>query len=129
MEGRIAMHVINIQVALQHIRSGKLVALAVTGPARVADLPDVPTVAESGYPAVEQAPWTALIGPAGLPPDVVARLSAALNEVLADAALRQRFAALGQDVVARTPADTRAFVSSESARYKAIAAAAKMSAD
>src|SRR5690606_30602308 len=91
MEGRIAMHVINIQVALQHIRSGKLLALAVTGPKRAADLPDVPTIAEAGYPSVEQAPWTALIGPAGLPDATVARLSAALNEVLADADLKQRF--------------------------------------
>ena len=127
MTGRIAMHVINIQVALQHIRSGKLVALAVTGPVRAADLPDVPTVAEAGYPAVEQAPWTALIGPAGLPPAVVARLSAALSDVLADAELKRRFAALGQDVVPRKPEDTRRFVAAESERYKAVAAGAKMS--
>lgn len=127
MTGRIAMHVINIQVALQHIRSGKLVALAVTGPVRAADLPEVPTVAEAGYPAVEQAPWTALIGPAGLPPAVVARLSAALADVLADAELKRRFAALGQDIVARKPEDTRRFVAAESERYKAVAMGAKMS--
>lgn len=127
MEGRIAMHVINIQVALQHIRTGKLVALAVTGPVRVADLPDVPTVAEAGYPAVEQAPWTALIGPAGMGAELTARLAQALNDVLADPDLRKRFAALGQDVVARSPGDTRAFVGRENERYKAIATAAKMS--
>ena len=126
MEGRIAMHVINIQVALQHIRSGKLVALAVTGPARVADLPDVPTVGEAGYPAVEQAPWTAVIGPAGMSAENTARISTALNEVLADPQLRRKFSGLGQDVVTRSPTETRSFVSRENERYKAIAAAAKM---
>ncbi len=129
MEGRIAMHVINIQVALQHIRSGKLVALAVTGPRRAPDLPGVPTVAEAGYPAVEQAPWTALIGPAGMSPELTERLSSALGDVLADPELRKRFAGLGQEVSPRSPADTRSFIASENARYKAIAAAAKMAVE
>lgn len=129
MEGRIALHVMNIQVALQHIRSGKLVALAVTGPARAPDLPQVPTVAQAGYPAVEQAPWTAVIGPPGMSPELTTRLSVALNEVLADPELRKRFAALGQDVVPRSPAETRSFVASENARYKTIAVAAKMTAE
>ncbi|NUZ06092.1 Bug family tripartite tricarboxylate transporter substrate binding protein [Piscinibacter koreensis] len=126
MEGRVQMHVINIQVALQHIKSGKLVALAVTGASRLPDLPDVPTVAEAGYPAVEQAPWTAVIGPAGIPPDTAARISAALAEVLADPELRKKFAALGQDVAPRNPAETRTFVGREYERYKAVAAAANM---
>jgi len=129
MEGRIAMHVINIQVALAHIKNGKLVALAVTGPARTADLPDVPTVAESGFPAVEQAPWTALIGPGGMAAETTARIAAALSEVLADPDIRRRFAALGQEVLARNPADTRSFVARENERYKAVAADAKMSVE
>ncbi|MFT3820861.1 MAG: tripartite tricarboxylate transporter substrate binding protein [Rubrivivax sp.] len=129
MEGRIAMHVINIQVALQHIRAGKLLALAVTGPKRAPDLPNVPTVAEAGYPAVEQAPWTAVIGPGGMSAELTARLSAALNEVLADPELRRRFAALGQEVAPRSPAETRSFVAAENARYKAIAAAARMATE
>ncbi len=128
MSGRVTMHVINIQVALQHIRTGKLVALAVTGPRRTNELPDVPTVAEAGFPSVEQAPWTALIGPAGLPAATVERLAAALDQVLADPELRRKFADLGQDVVTRRPEETRRFVLSESERYKAVAAAAKMSA-
>jgi len=128
MSGRVTMHVINIQVALQHIRTGKLVALAVTGPRRTNELPDVPTVAEAGFPSVEQAPWTALIGPAGLPAATVERLAAALDQVLADPELRRKFADLGQDVVTRRPEEARRFVLSESERYKAVAAAAKMSA-
>lgn len=129
LEGRIAVHVININVALQHIRAGKLVALAVTGPARSPELPNVPTVAEAGYPTVEQAPWTALIGPSGMKPELIARIGTALNEVLGDAELRRRVAALGQEVVTRNPANAREFVMRESQRYRAVAESAKMSSE
>jgi len=124
LAGRTAMDVLNIQIALPHIRSGSLVALAVTGPAQVPDLPGVPTVAQAGYPNVQQSPWSALIGPAGMAPEKVTQLNTALNEVLATPAVRKRFADLGQDVFASTPAQTREHIDRESARYRTVAAQA-----
>ncbi|HEY4069578.1 MAG TPA: tripartite tricarboxylate transporter substrate binding protein [Burkholderiaceae bacterium] len=126
LEGRIAMHMMNINLVMPHIRTGKLIALAVTGPVRAPDLPNVPTVAEAGFPTVEQAPWTALLGPASMKPELVARIASALTDTLADPEVKRRIGALGQDVVIHDPAETRRFVARESQRYKAIAESAKM---
>lgn len=129
LEGRIAMHMMNINLVMPYIRAGKLIALAVTGPTRATDLPNVPTVAESGYPAVEQAPWTALLGPASMKPELVEQIATALGEVLADPDLKRRIGVLGQDIVIHSPIETRRFVARESQRYKAIAESAKMSTE
>ena len=66
-----------VATSLQLIKSGKLRALAVAGPKRVAALPDVPTMAESGYPSFTVGAWTALLAPKGTPPAIVAKLNAA----------------------------------------------------
>ncbi len=129
MEGRIAMHVLNIQVAMKHIESGKLTALALTGSARLPELPHVPTVAEAGYPDLEMMPWTALIGPAGLPEGFVTRVNDALNEVLSDPSIRKRFSDLGQQVAIRSPNETKQHIERENERYEAVARQAGMTAE
>jgi tripartite-type tricarboxylate transporter receptor subunit TctC len=68
--------------AVAHVHGGKLRALAVTGPKRIAALPDVPTVAEAGVPGYEVILWHGLIGPKGMPPAVVAKLNAAVSKAL-----------------------------------------------
>jgi tripartite-type tricarboxylate transporter receptor subunit TctC len=80
---------------LPHIRSGRLRALAVSSPQRIAALPDVPTVAESGYPGFEADQWYGIVAPAGTPPTVVARLNAEINKALALADVAQLLAAEG----------------------------------
>ncbi len=91
---------------LPHIRSGKLRALAVSSPQRLAALPDVPTVAESGYPGFEADQWYGFVAPAGTPAAVVARLNAAINKALQDPGVAQQLAAEG---AIATPTSPRAY--------------------
>jgi tripartite-type tricarboxylate transporter receptor subunit TctC len=102
---------------LGQVRGGGLKAIAVTTPRRFAGLPAVPTVIESGLPGYEVESWNGLAAPAKTPPDVVARLSAAVNEVVALPEIRQRFQELG--VVARgsTPEGLQALMVREIARW------------
>jgi tripartite-type tricarboxylate transporter receptor subunit TctC len=76
MQGRIDLSVSTIPPTLQHIKEGKLRALAVMSEKRNASLPDTPTVAEAGVPGCEAALWTAIVVPAGVPPGIVSRLNA-----------------------------------------------------
>ena len=94
----------NMPSSIEFIRSGKLRALAVTTAKRSAQLPNVPTVAEtvSGY---EASAWFGMGAPKGTPADVVAKLNREINEALADPKMKARLAELGGDPIAGTPAD------------------------
>jgi len=87
--------------SLPHVRSGKIKAFAVTAPRRLAAAPDIPTVDEAGLPGFYFSRWHALWAPRGTPPDVVAKLNAAVVAALADPALRAKLTDLGQDIFAR----------------------------
>src|SRR5690606_34630622 len=84
--------------SLPHVRSGKLRALAVLGRERLPEFPDTPTLQEIGVKDYEAAATTGLIGPAGLPSDVVEKLHAALNKALADPGVQSRFRDMGSVV-------------------------------
>src|SRR5882672_2719735 len=88
--GQVQSFVSSVPSALGHIKTGRLRALAVTSAKRSAEMPDVPTIAESGYPGFEANTWYGLLAPAGTPAPVVARLNAAANRVLAMPDVRQR---------------------------------------
>jgi tripartite-type tricarboxylate transporter receptor subunit TctC len=80
---------------IEHIKSGKFRALAVTTATRFAGLPDTPTVTESGFPDFHVGAWFALVAPAGTPAAIIERLNVATRQVLADPAVRARFSGLG----------------------------------
>jgi tripartite-type tricarboxylate transporter receptor subunit TctC len=84
LQGRIYFSVSTIPPTLQSIREGKLRALATTGPARNAMLPDLPTLAEAGLPGYEAGLWTGFVFPAGVSPAIVAKLNTAVNAVIKD---------------------------------------------
>jgi tripartite-type tricarboxylate transporter receptor subunit TctC len=107
-------------VLLPQVKGGRLKALAVTGGKRDAHLPDVPTVREQGYGGMESAGFQGLVGPAGLPPAVVERLSAELRRVLASADVKARFAAAGSEVQPRGPQEFAAYAKSEAERWAAL---------
>jgi tripartite-type tricarboxylate transporter receptor subunit TctC len=84
-----------VAASLPHIKGGKIKALAVMGAIRASQLPDVPTVAESGYAGFSADSWLAVVAPSGLPPEVKSRLQKALAESAADAEVRAKLVASG----------------------------------
>jgi tripartite-type tricarboxylate transporter receptor subunit TctC len=103
ISGAVQLYVSSVPTLLGHIKSGKMRALAVTSLKRVPDLPDVPTVAESGYKGFEAVTWFGVLGPAKLPKDVVAKFNADINAALKDPALSKKLEEQGADVVTGTP--------------------------
>jgi tripartite-type tricarboxylate transporter receptor subunit TctC len=101
--GQIEMYMSSVPTLIGHIRSGRLRGLAVTSLERSNDLPDVPTVAESGYAGFEAVTWFGLAAPAGTPPEVVGTLNAAFNKALADKDLERKFEIQGAKVLTDTP--------------------------
>jgi tripartite-type tricarboxylate transporter receptor subunit TctC len=108
--------------SLAQIQAGKLRALAVGTRARLADLPDVPTLQEEGVANFEAVTPSGLFVPAHTPPEVVRTLNAALNQALADPAVKKKLADLGSEVRVTTPAEFDRFMRDEEAKLKKIAA-------
>lgn len=106
-----------VQTSLPQIRAGKVRPLAVTSKTRFPELPDLPTVAEAGYPNYEFVVWYAFIAPAATPAPVVARLNSEINKVLRDPEIKARFAALGANLTESTPGECANFVRSEYAQW------------
>jgi len=111
---------------MPHIKSGKLRAIAVGTPERIPALPDVPTVAELGYPGFETSQWYGIIGPAGMPKDVVAKLSVEINKALKTSAITSRFANDDAKAGGGTPADFAALIKTEQDRWSKIVKAANI---
>jgi len=110
-----------------NVQEGKLRALAIAGTSRWPNLPDVPTVAESGLPGFEASVWYALLTPAGTPPDVVAKLNAAVNDFLKTSKAKDLFSKLGVQAVGGTPADLKKFVADEIEKWGPIVKGANIS--
>ena len=102
------------------IKAGRLRALAITGNARDAALPDVPTVAEAGLPAFQVAFWSGLAAPAGTPADVVNALNAALRNALATTDARETLTRFGLVPSGSTPAEFARFIETEIARWEKV---------
>ncbi|MBX3675171.1 MAG: tripartite tricarboxylate transporter substrate binding protein [Burkholderiales bacterium] len=98
-------------------KDGKLKVLAALSAQRVATMPDVPTIAESGYPGFEANVWHAFIAPKGTPPAIVERLRAEIHKALADPEVKERLANLGAEVSPSTPQELAALVRTEHERY------------
>jgi tripartite-type tricarboxylate transporter receptor subunit TctC len=107
-------------VLLPQVKSGRLKALAVTGSRRDPNLPDVPTVREQGYAGMEAVGFQGLVGPAGMPREIVDRLSAELARVLAQPEVKARFAGAGSDVMPRGAADFAAYIKAESEKWSSV---------
>jgi tripartite-type tricarboxylate transporter receptor subunit TctC len=119
----------NVNAVLEHVRAGKLRALAVTGDKRSPVLPAVPTLAESGIKDVSVYSWQAVAAPKGLPADLKRRLHEALSAALAVEGVRRKFSELGLEVVASTPEQFAARQREEYARWQKVIEVGKISAD
>lgn len=107
----------NMPSAIQHVRSGKLIPLAVTTAKRSPELPDVPTIAEAGVPGYEATSWFGMLAPAATPAPIVAKLNAALVKVLAQPDVKKKINDQGAEVYSETPAQFAAFIKSESVKW------------
>ncbi|KQP49675.1 tripartite tricarboxylate transporter substrate binding protein [Pseudorhodoferax sp. Leaf274] len=129
MAGQVPVFFGSLASSLAYIQAGKLRAVAVTGKARAAVLPQLPTVAEAGLPGYEVYEWNAVFVPAGTPAAVTERLSKELAAVLKDPEVRQRLQATGAEVIGSTPAELDAFRRAELAKWSKLAKDNKIQLD
>ncbi len=108
--GQVPVFFGNMASTIQHVKSGRLRALAVTADKRSALLPDVPTLAEAGVRGSDVYEWNAIFAPAGTPEAVITKLATALRKVLASPDVTTRIAALGGEMRAGTPAEAQTFI-------------------
>lgn len=117
--GRYEFNFAGIQGAQVQVRAGKLRAIAVTTPQRLAALPDLPAVAEV-LPGFEVVGWYGVIGPAGMPASIVGRLHEELRKVLAQPEVRERILADGSEPVGNTPREFREFMAADLAKWAKV---------
>jgi tripartite-type tricarboxylate transporter receptor subunit TctC len=118
--GQIQMMIDGIGSLLPHIRDGKVRAVAVTGKTRSPDLPDVPTMIESGYADYLLTFWTGILAPAGTPAEIVGKLNAAINEGLKSADMKQSLAKFNVEPNIASPPEFSAFLAAEARKWADI---------
>lgn len=124
--GQVSLFCGNLPPAIAHIKTGKLRALGVTTLQRSPELPDVPTISESGYPGFESVAWFGYFAPKGTPPDIIARFNRALDDVIKLPDVRDKLQAQGTLPVGGSPADLRKFQEAEIEKWTKVARAAKV---
>jgi tripartite-type tricarboxylate transporter receptor subunit TctC len=117
-----------IQLPLQHVRTGKLRALATASTKRAALAPEIPTMIELGYP-IDFDTWYALYAPAGTPKDIIAKLNVETNRALAVPEFKERAGVLGVELLGTPPEKLSAHMKAEIARWVKVAKAANIKAD
>ena len=127
--GQLAIMFIPGPPALQHIKSGRIHALGVTNSSRVALLPNVPTISESGYPGFELYDWEGIIAPANTPTAVISRLNAEINSILAVPEVREYIQSQGANAQASTPDELAQRVKSEIAVWTDVVKKSGMRVD
>ncbi len=118
-----------IPSVIQLVRSGKLHALAVTSLQRSASAPELPTVAESGYPGFEASSWFGLLGPAGMPREIALKLQAEIARMLKTPEIREKLIQQGADPVGSTPDEFAAYIRNETAKWAKVVKASGAKAE
>jgi tripartite-type tricarboxylate transporter receptor subunit TctC len=129
LAGQITMSFGAVPGVLPYARSGRLRALGVSGPKRLAALPELPTIAQAGVPGFESTLWYGMLAPAGTPLPIVSRLHAILTRALQSADMQARFAAEGSEPVGSTPQAFHEFIKTEIERWAAVVKASGMKAE
>jgi tripartite-type tricarboxylate transporter receptor subunit TctC len=127
--GQVQAMFANLPEVLTQVQAGKLRPLALTGSTRRANLPEVPTFAEAGYPQMEARSWFGLFAPAGTPAPVVAKLSASIAQAVADPAVQARLKELGADAIGDRHEAFQPFVAQEVKRWGALVERSGATAD
>jgi tripartite-type tricarboxylate transporter receptor subunit TctC len=127
--GEVQMTLDPVATSLQLIKDGRLRALAIAGPKRSPELPDVPTLIEAGYPNLTVGAWTALLAPKETPPDIVAKLNAAANAALHSEAMATALAKLGTEPRGGTPQALAEHMAREEKKWKPVVESLNLKAD
>jgi tripartite-type tricarboxylate transporter receptor subunit TctC len=128
ISGQVQLMFDNMPSSIEHIRAGKLRALAVTTAVRSPALPDVPTVAET-VPGYEASAWFGMGAPKGTPPEIINKLNTQINAALADPNIQARLADLGGTVMAGTPADFGKVIADETEKWSKVVNAVGISVE
>jgi tripartite-type tricarboxylate transporter receptor subunit TctC len=121
LAGQIQVGFETTSVLFGHLQEKKIRALAVATPARLRDLPDVPTMIESGFPDFIASSWTSVMAPAGTPKDIVGKLNASINAGLGSPQMQARLKQLAAEARPGTPEELAAFVAGEIPKWQALA--------
>ena len=125
LAGQVNALFLSVQGAGGNIQNGKLKPLGITSLQRSPLVPNVPTIAESGYPEFQLTLWYEIVGPKGLPPDIVDKLNKAIKAALAEPDVKEKLVSGNTTVVGGTPDEARAFVAAETTRWNAAVKNAK----
>jgi len=129
MSGELDMAVDNLPGALGQIKAGAVKALAVSTRVRSKQLPEVPTVAEAGYPDFDVTSWYALVGPKGIPQPIVDKMSGEIKTILSSSEAQDYYGKMGADIIYQPPGEFEVFVKSEMARWAPIVKASGASVE
>ncbi|MGA8031549.1 MAG: tripartite tricarboxylate transporter substrate-binding protein, partial [Casimicrobiaceae bacterium] len=129
LAGRIAMFLGNLPPVIPFIKSGQVKALAVTSLKRSPELPDVPTLDESGLKGYETIAWFGLLAPAGTPKPIIDKIQAEVARIVQLPDIRQRITVLGGEPVGDSPAEFAAIIHNDIVKWKKVAAAAHVRVD
>lgn len=120
ISGQVQLYVSSIPTLIGHIKSGKMRPIAVTSAKRADDLPQVPTIAESGHKGFDAVTWFGILGPANLPKEIVAKLNADINKALKDPAVVKKLGDQGADVEGSSPEQFGKLIRDDMTRWGAI---------
>ena len=127
--GQVQLLWVSIPSVLPHVKAGRLRALAVSTAKRSASAPDVPTIAESGYPGFEYSNWNALFAPAKTSPAIVKKVNAAVVKALSEPEVAQRLSAQGADPAPGTPEELARYMRTDHERWKKVIRTANIKPD
>jgi len=126
--GRVPITIMNMGAILPIVREGKLRGLAVTSLERAASMPELPTVAESGFPGFEATSWFSLLAPAGTPAPIIGKVHKEALKILAQTEMREKFSQLGLDTVGTSPDELAAIIKADIAKWAKVIADAGIKA-
>ena len=121
MAGTVSMMFPTLIAGMPHIKSGQLRAIAVTSAKRSPSLPDLPSVAETGLAGFDAVSWGGVMGPAGLPPEIVNRLNTEINRFLKQPDVAERLKSLGAEIVGTTPDEFASYLKAEIGKWGKVA--------
>jgi tripartite-type tricarboxylate transporter receptor subunit TctC len=110
----------NLLTSMPHVRAGKLRAIGISSAKRSPQAPELPTVAESGVPGFSAVPWYGVLGPAGMPRNIVTRLNTEIARALAQPDMNERFVAQGVDLQSSTPEQFGVLIRTELVKWRKV---------